>query len=93
VPAELETRPLIVRGEAGRALVRAASQPGDLLVVGTGRRGAVSRLAGGSVSRYCLAHAACPVLAVPPGSLEQQARHGLSRRTFRHRQDLSGLTV
>ena len=29
------------------------------------------------VGRYCLAHAACPVVAVPPADLDQAAGHGL----------------
>ncbi|MCX4782419.1 universal stress protein [Streptomyces sp. NBC_01264] len=43
--------------------------PGDLLVVGTGPRGPLLRALRPSVSRYCLRHAPCPVLAVPPGPL------------------------
>jgi Universal stress protein family len=66
-------------------LVETASRPGDLLVIGTGRHGSVGRLAGGKVSRYCLARAGCPVLAVPPAELELQAGHGLHRWAFRHR--------
>jgi nucleotide-binding universal stress UspA family protein len=85
VPCDVATEPLVVCGEAGWVLVRAASRAGDLLVIGTGRRGAVSRLAGGNVSRYCLAHACCPVVAVPPSPLELQAGHGLHGWAFRHR--------
>jgi nucleotide-binding universal stress UspA family protein len=85
VPGDVATEPLVVCGEAGRVLVRVASRASDLLVIGTGRRGAVSRLAGGNVSRYCLAHACCPVLAVPPSPLELQAGHGLHGWVFRHR--------
>ena len=85
VPADVATEPLVVRGEAGPVLVRAASRAGDLLVIGTGRRGTAGRLAGGKVSRYCLARAGCPVLAVPPSPLDLQARHGLHGWAFRHR--------
>jgi hypothetical protein len=38
---------------------------------------------------YCLAHARCPVLAIPASALEQAAGHGLHGWAFRHR----GLTV
>ncbi|SEG83500.1 Nucleotide-binding universal stress protein, UspA family [Actinacidiphila yanglinensis] len=57
------------RGEPGAALTVLADRPDDLLVVGTGRQGAFRRLLHGGVSRYCLAHARCPVLAVPPSEL------------------------
>ena len=84
LPADPVTEPLVIRGEAGQVLVREASRAGDLLVIGTGRHGSVSRLVGGHVSRYCLARACCPVLAVPPATLELEARHGLHRWAFRH---------
>jgi nucleotide-binding universal stress UspA family protein len=85
VPAGVATEPVVVRGEAGAVLVYAASRAGDLLVIGTGRRGTAGRLIGGKVSRYCLARARCPVLAVPPALLEREAGHGLRRRAFRRR--------
>lgn len=85
VPADISTEPLVVYGEAGRVLVQTASRPGDLLVIGTGRQGGLSRLAGGRVSRYCVARAGCPVLAVPPSPLELEARHGWHSWMFRHR--------
>jgi hypothetical protein len=59
--------------------------PDDLLVVGAGRRGALARLVSGKVSRYCLAHAECPVLAVPPSALAREVVHGLPRWTVWHR--------
>jgi hypothetical protein len=38
-----------------------------------------------SVSRYCLAHARCPVLAVPPSALMDEMSHPLhSWRIRRH---------
>jgi hypothetical protein len=30
-----------------------------------------------SVARYCVAHAKCPVLAVPPSALMDELGHGL----------------
>ncbi|MGI5255148.1 universal stress protein [Actinacidiphila glaucinigra] len=57
------------RGSAGYVLVKAAARAEDLLVVGTGSRGLLPRALRGSVARYCVAHAACPVLAVPPSRL------------------------
>jgi nucleotide-binding universal stress UspA family protein len=60
--------PAVLRGKPGKALTLVARQPGDLLVIGAGRQGPLRQLGGFSVSRYCLAHACCPVLAIPPGA-------------------------
>jgi nucleotide-binding universal stress UspA family protein len=83
-PTDLDFQSVIGRGDAARVLVETANQPGDLLVIGTGRRGALNRLAGGHVSRYCLAHAHCPVVAVPPSALAEIA-HGMRGWAWRHR--------
>ena len=56
-------------------LVDTASQPDDLLIIGTGRRAGFGRMMRRSVSRYCLAHARCPVLAVPPSALMDEMSH------------------
>jgi len=73
-----------------------ADQPGDLLVIGTGRRSLVGRALRKSVGRYCLAHAKCPVLAVPPSALMDEMRHGLRPWSLRGRRvlapDISELT-
>ncbi len=76
-PPDVTTRPLVLRGNAGQVLVGTASRAGDALVIGTGRRGPVSRLRRGAVSRYCLAHAGCPVIAVPPPELDRAAARGV----------------
>jgi nucleotide-binding universal stress UspA family protein len=81
-PAGLPVQPLAQRGHPGPVLTGASCHPGDLLVIGAGRRGALARAAGGRVSRYCLAHAGCPVLAIPPTPLAHQARHGALARAF-----------
>ncbi|WP_327119141.1 universal stress protein [Streptomyces sp. NBC_01341] len=60
---------LAVRGTPGAVLVDAARGPECVIVVGTGSGGALSRRLRPSVARYCLAHAPCPVLAVPPWPL------------------------
>jgi nucleotide-binding universal stress UspA family protein len=83
-PAWLNWQPAIGRGDAGRVLVQVASEPGDLLVIGAGRRGMLARIAGGQVSRYCLAHARCPVVALPPPALAEVA-HGMRGWAWRHR--------
>src|SRR5450755_595911 len=76
-PAGLRVEPLVARGETGPVLVDTADQPDDLLIVGTGRRGGLGRLLHRSVSRYCLAHAKCPVLAIPPSPLMDEMSRGL----------------
>jgi nucleotide-binding universal stress UspA family protein len=66
----------VERGETGPVLVDVAGQPGDLLVIGTGRRSLIGRALRKSVGRYCLAHPRCPVLAVPPSALmDEVGRH------------------
>ncbi|WP_042440025.1 universal stress protein [Streptacidiphilus albus] len=70
-PAGLRVQPVLVRDEQpGRALVEVADRADDLLVVSTGKQGRLQRLFHGSVSRYCLAHAHCTVVAVPPSELQ-----------------------
>jgi nucleotide-binding universal stress UspA family protein len=73
---------LIIRGEPGPALVDAADSPADLLVIGAGRRGRLSRIWHGRVSRYCLAHSRCPVLAVPAPATAREL--GLGRAWLHH---------
>jgi nucleotide-binding universal stress UspA family protein len=60
---------LVLRGPAERVLLAAADRADDLLAVGTGRQGGIGRLTHGAVTRYCVAHAGCAVLAVPPSEL------------------------
>ena len=66
---DLQRRGQHTGGDTGLVLVDVASQPDDLLIIGTGRRARFGRMMRKSVSRYCLAHARCPVLAVPPSAL------------------------
>lgn len=66
VPDNPRIQPRVERGPAGWVLVSLADRPDDLLVIGAGRRGTLARLVFSRVSRYCLARARCPVLAVPP---------------------------
>ena len=77
VPADLQVEPRVERGETGPVLVDTANQPEDLLIIGTGRRSGLGRVLRASVGRYCLAHATCPVLAVPPSALMDEMSHGL----------------
>ncbi|GAA3099842.1 universal stress protein [Streptomyces echinatus] len=77
---------LLVRGSPGPALVRTAGRDGDVLVVGAGGRGRLHRALWPSVGRYCLAHAGCPVLAVPPSPLR-------AALTSLHRRNALGLRL
>jgi len=76
VPADVTVQAFVERGETGPVLVDIASKPGDLLVIGTGRRALIGRALRKSVGRYCLAHAKCPVLAVPPSALMDEMGRG-----------------
>ena len=57
---------ITTRGAPGPVLIAAASQLNDVLVIGTGRRTPFKFTKSGAVSRYCLRHARCNVLIVPP---------------------------
>ena len=85
VPADLRVDTQAVRGDPGPVLVEVADQSDDLLIIGTGRRAGFGRMMRKSVSRYCLAHARCPVLAVPPSALmDEMSRPLHSWRVRRH---------
>jgi nucleotide-binding universal stress UspA family protein len=73
-PADIEFSPVVVRGDAGQVLTEVAAEPNDVLVIGAGSHGVLRRLLGCRVSRYCLGHASCPLLAVPPSRLAQDLR-------------------
>ena len=72
----------IERGDPGPVLVDVAGSPDDLLVIGTGRRSPIRRALRRSTGRYCLAHATCPVLAVPPSALMAELGNGRIRRSW-----------
>lgn len=55
---------VIIRSDLGPALVDTADASDDLLIIGR-RPGVLSRASHGRVSRYCFAHAHCPVLTIP----------------------------
>ena len=85
VPDDPRREPHVVRGAAGWVLVSIACRPGDVLVVGAGRRGALARMVSCKVSRYCAAHDQCPVILVPPAALAQEVGHGRLAWVFWHR--------
>jgi nucleotide-binding universal stress UspA family protein len=66
VPDDIEVVAMAAGGRPGPILVTYAHRDADLLVVGTTQRGWLRRLFRRSTARYCVAHAACPVVAVPP---------------------------
>jgi nucleotide-binding universal stress UspA family protein len=84
VPEDVRFESEVVRGDPGAVLVGVACHADDRLVVGAGRRGFLARALACRVSRYCLAHAQCPVIAVPPSELAQVS-HGFRGWAFRHR--------
>ena len=83
IPEDVCLESDVVRGDPAAVLVGTACHADDLLVIGAGRRGA-ARAVACRVSRYCLAHARCPVIAVPPSELAHVS-HGLRGWAFRHR--------
>ncbi|MGW1363824.1 universal stress protein [Streptomyces chartreusis] len=82
---------LVAHGTPGLALVEIADREDDILVVGAGRRSPWHRACHRSVTRYCLAHAACPVLAVPPSPLESELASVHRRNAWRLRLDTGDL--
>jgi nucleotide-binding universal stress UspA family protein len=85
VPSDPRVRPHVERGPAGWVLVNIAGRPGDVLVVGAGRRGALRRAAACRISRYCAARASCPVILVPPPDLAREVSRARIAREFWHR--------
>ena len=88
MPSDVRVQPRVARGDTGPVLVDIADQLGDLLVIGTGRRSLVGRALRKSVGRYCLAHAKCPVLAVPPSALMDEVGRGFRPWPLRRRRVL-----
>ena len=83
-PDGVRMMPAVVRGPAGEVLVELANQPDDVIVIGAGRRGVVARIGRVATARYCLGHAKCPVLAVPPSALARYAGRWSRALAFRH---------
>lgn len=65
LPAGVAMRMQTPDSDPAVALVTIASEPGDVIVIGTGGAPWLRRLMHGSVSRYCVKHARCPVILVP----------------------------
>ncbi|WP_432839905.1 universal stress protein [Dactylosporangium sp. CA-092794] len=91
VPRDVEVVTRTVLGRAGKELVRYADRDDDTLVVGAQDGGRLRRLLRRSVSRYCVGHARCPVLVVPPDTFARQARReGMDRAIRRDLSTLNG---
>lgn len=74
MPPDVSVHQVVMRGKPGPVLVGLADQPGDLIVLGAGGHTLGGLALPGGVGRYCLAHARCPVLAIPPPDLLAQVR-------------------
>jgi nucleotide-binding universal stress UspA family protein len=85
LPQDLVVQPRVERGQPGWVLVTLACDADDVLVLGTGRRGALRRMLCCRVCRYCAAHAQCPVILIPPAELARDLKPGRSAWKLRHR--------
>ncbi|HET7014302.1 MAG TPA: universal stress protein [Streptosporangiaceae bacterium] len=84
VPDGVAVMPTVVRGSAGDVLVQLADRLDDVIVIGAGRRGVLARIGHAGTSRFCLARAKCPVIAVPPSALARYAGRWPLALAFRH---------
>lgn len=80
--------PVVIRGEAGPALLHVADRPDDLLVLGRAG-GPLRRRLRRAVPGYCARKAGCPVLTVPVPEL----LHDLHRLESAHRRARWHLTA
>lgn len=83
LPVDVDVRVVAPEGGSARALVELADRDDDLLVVGDCQRRRLRRMRSHSVARYCVRHAVCPVLVVPPPALARVSPHDLSREAQR----------
>lgn len=67
-PPDIPVRTVVVPDPPGPVLVEYACRDRDLLVIGAGR-GRFARWRASPVVRYCVRHATCPLLVVPPPPL------------------------
>lgn len=73
VPGDIGVVCQTVQGPPAQGLVGYACRDTDVLFVGTRQRGWLWRLLRGSVARYCVAHAYCPVFVVPADTFARAA--------------------
>ena len=72
VQPELGWRLQFFGDEPGPLLVRESGRSA-MLVIGTREHVGFGRILTGSVSHYCLSHASCPIVAVPPVRLGRKS--------------------
>ena len=83
-PRDVVVRVEVAEGEPGPELVRLADREDDLLVVGSRQRTLFAGIWHCSTARYCVRHANCPVLVVPPPALAKAgSTHALSEQLLR----------
>ena len=74
--SEVDARPVlyrqVVEGDAGHVLARSVKDAA-YLVVGASTSGLSTRVPPGGVSEYCLRHAPCAVMVVPPTQAEESS--------------------
>jgi nucleotide-binding universal stress UspA family protein len=75
--AAVDFDPILIPGPPGPVLVD-ESVDADMLVVGSHGRGDLGRVLLGSVSAYCVHHAACSTLIVPSRPLAEHRREWLA---------------
>lgn len=82
---------IVVGGGAAAEHLVAAAEEAQRLVVGSRGRGGVRSTLLGSVALHCVAHAACPVVVVHPGTVQPPPRvvvgvddSAMSRAALRH---------
>jgi nucleotide-binding universal stress UspA family protein len=83
MPADVTVAIRVEVGTPHTALVQQVWRDDDLLVVGTRGRSRCARPWHHSVGRYCVAHARCPVLVVPPDDFARATWR--ERRWYRSR--------
>lgn len=66
VPRDLTVQYRAMVGRPAKQLSHVGRNEDDLIVVGASKRGRWRHLMRRSVSKYCVTHATCPVLVVPP---------------------------
>lgn len=81
LPATPTVERLVLRTYSGTTLVDAA-EDAAVLVVGSGRKGVLTRALLGSVSEYCVRHSPVPVVVVPdPARVAQRDKRAKGEKT------------
>jgi nucleotide-binding universal stress UspA family protein len=91
IPTDVRVHLRADRGQPGWVLTELADQPTDLIVVGAGCAGPLRRKTHHSVARYCVTHAGCGVLVVPPPPLARTTAHRVLPAALRQRRALHDL--